>query len=57
MPKMVDTKEKLFDLIEYVDKLIKIGERPVFSLKKYTAHTASRNRAGQFQYTAVHWVF
>ena len=47
---MVDTKEKLIDLIEYVDKLIKIGERPVFSLKKYRQllyHEADlKNRIG-----------
>jgi hypothetical protein len=47
---MADTKEKLIDLIEYVGKLIKIGERPVFSLKKYRQllyHEADlKNRIG-----------
>ena len=47
---MVDIKEKLIDLIEYVDKLIKIGEKPVFSLKKYRQllyHEANlKNRIG-----------
>lgn len=32
---MAETNDKLIDLINYVGELIKIGEKPVFSLKKY----------------------
>lgn len=32
---MVETNDMLIDLINYVGELIKIGEKPVFSLKKY----------------------
>lgn len=32
---MADTKKKLIDLIDYVDHLVRLGEKPVFNIKSY----------------------
>lgn len=47
---MADTKKKLIDLIDYVDHLVRLGEKPVFNIKSYkqlTYHEVDlRNRIG-----------
>ena len=32
---MADTKKKLIDLIDYVDHLVRLSEKPVFNIKSY----------------------
>ena len=32
---MSDTKKKLIDLLDYVDHMVKLGEKPVFNLNNY----------------------
>lgn len=32
---MADTKKKLIDLIDYVDHLVRLGEKPIFNIKSY----------------------
>ena len=47
---MADTKKKLIDLIDYVDHIVRLGEKPVFNIKSYkqlTYHEVDlRNRIG-----------
>ena len=32
---MSDAKKKLIDLLDYVDHMVKLGEKPVFNLNNY----------------------